>query len=83
MSLKRSKLIGLCWGLLIILVVWIDHWVMDLIFSFLACLLGAIVLTARSSSEEKDRREAKHIGIVLIVSGVLIALFVEYQWLIM
>lgn len=67
------------WALLIIAVVWIDHWQMTMAYGFFACVLGAVVLTSNSSVEERDRKEAKRAGILLIGSGVLMTLIEAYD----
>jgi hypothetical protein len=79
MRRNHLKIVMLGWGLLIISVVWSDRWQMIMAYGFVACLLGAVVLTSNSSSEERDRREAKRVGILLIGSGVLMTLIEAYD----
>jgi hypothetical protein len=79
MRRNHLKIVMLGWGLLIISVVWSDRWQMIMAYGFGACLLGAVVLTSDSSSEERDRREAKRVGILLIGSGVLMTLIEAYD----
>jgi hypothetical protein len=79
MRRNHLKIVMPGWGLLIISVVWSDRWQMIMAYGFVACLLGAVVLTSNSSSEERDRREAKRVGILLIGSGILMTLIEAYD----
>ena len=79
MKRNRLKIVMLGWALLGIAMVWIDRWFMNLIFGFVSCVLGVFALTARSSAEERDRREAKQGGILLIGCGVFITLLMAYD----
>lgn len=79
MKRNRLKMVWLGWTLLIISVVWINHWQMTMAYGFVACVLGAVVLTSNSSSEERDRKESKRVGILLIASGVLMTLVEAYD----
>jgi len=79
MKRNRLKIVLLGWALMVITMVWVDRWFMNLIFGFASCALGVVVLTARSSSEERDRREAKYCSILLIGLGVLITALTAYD----
>jgi hypothetical protein len=76
MKRNNLKLVMLSWALLGIVMVRIDRWYVNLSLCAVSCLLGAIVLTARSTVEERERREAKYCGMLLIGCGAFITLLV-------
>ena len=55
-------------------VMWRDRWELSLIFGGITCAFGAVVLTARSASTQRELKESKSTGIVLLISGTVFSL---------
>jgi hypothetical protein len=64
----------LFWSILVMATIWIDGWFVSFLFSFISCALGVITLTASSTAVEKERKESRGVGLVLVIVGVVLAI---------
>lgn len=74
MRRNRLKVIVLCWAILVIVDVWLDRWVMSLIFGGVTCLLGAGILAAGAASTGQARKESRIVGLILLIIGAIVTL---------
>ena len=74
MSRNRLKIIMLCWAILVIVDVWLDRWIMSLVFGGVTCLLGAGILTAGAASTGRERKESRSVGLICLIIGAVVTL---------
>jgi hypothetical protein len=73
-SRNRLKIIVLCWAILVIVDVWLDRWIVSLIFGGVTCLLGAGILTGGATSAGQERKESRIIGLIFLIIGAIVTL---------
>jgi hypothetical protein len=64
----------LVWTALIILTIWLDRWFVTVGFGSISCALGALAAITPTKAGDRERREYKHVGIVMMVAGSVMSL---------
>lgn len=60
--------------ILVIVDVWLDRWIMSMIFGGVSSLLGAGILTAGAASTSQERKESRIVGLILLIIGAIVTL---------
>ncbi len=53
---------------------WMDQWLISIGIGFLTCALGALAATHPTDASDPQKREYKHIGVVLMLFGCAMSL---------